>query len=406
MARQILSNRRSGFHLMTLFGIDIRLDASVVIIFTLIVYSLGAAVFPGWHADWSDLTIWSTSFSAGILFFSSLLAHELAHSLVARHYGIKVPRITLFLFGGMAEIESEARTPAAEFSIAIAGPLMSFALSFAFIMAAVASVGSAALERIADNPESGLASLTPFASACLWLGSVNLMLAIFNLVPGFPLDGGRVFRALVWRLTGDRFLATRLAATAGKWFGWSIMGIGLWNLLVLRSTGGLWLLLIGWFLSHLATASYTQTLTERLLEPLTVGDLMRTKFDCVPVSMSVAEFADRCLLRSNQALWPVVDAGRTLGTVTLDDVVSVPAANRNRVAVNEIMSPLSAGPALSDADTAIEASAVLLNAGDRPLPVVRGGNVVGLLRGSDILRWMMLHSEAGPREDWKQRVGR
>ena len=273
---------RGGLRLFTIFGIEIRLDFSVVIIFGLIVYSLAAGLFPQWHPEWATGVTWGTALVAGIMFFASLLAHELSHSLTARRFGIRVPRITLFLFGGVAEIESEAETPTAEFTIAIAGPLMSAALGLAFMFIVSASLDEQTLAQILENPEEGMAGLSPVMTACIWLGSVNMMLAIFNLIPGFPLDGGRVFRALIWRATGDHLLATRMASTAGKWFGWTIMGIGLWNLLVLKSLGGLWLVLIGWFLSHLATASYAQLLTQRSLRTLRVGDVMRTRFDHVP----------------------------------------------------------------------------------------------------------------------------
>ena len=384
---------RGGIRLMTVFGIEVRLDLSVAIIFGLIVFSLGGGVFPEWHPNWSTATSWSTALLAGILFFASLLAHELSHSLVAQRYGIRVPRITLFLFGGMAEIESEARTPSAEFAIAIAGPLMSLALSVLFSVLATALVDAETLRELLTDLESGMSELSPFATACVWLSSVNLMLAIFNMVPGFPLDGGRVFRALVWRISGDRLLATRYAATAGKWFGWGIMGLGLWNLLILKSSGGLWLMLIGWFLSHLATASYTQTVTQRMLEGLTVADLMRTRFERIAAEVSVARFVEDCLLRSNQVLWPVEAGGQTIGAIAMNDVVALDPAARERIVVADAMTPLSQLKALDPRDNALNASTVLATEGDHPLPVVHRGEIIGLLRGSDVLKWMMLHRD-------------
>ena len=379
---------------MRLFGIEIRLDFSVTIIFALIVFSLGGSVFPDWHPDWSPLVTWSTALLAGVLFFASLLAHELSHSLVARRFGIRVPRITLFLFGGVAEIETEARTPGAEFAIAIAGPLMSLALAFGFSTLVASQVDTQVLEDLLENPGSGAAALSPFASACVWLSSVNLMLAIFNMVPGFPLDGGRVFRAVIWRLTGDRLLATRYSATTGKWFGWFIMTFGLWNLLIVKSAGGLWLMLIGWFLSHLATASYTQTLTEKLLESRRVRDLMRTRFERVAASTGLDEFAEGWLLRSNQLLWPVYGSeGQTVGVVTLADVAAHDADKRRRLTVADVMTPLARLQTLQEDQDAMEASALLSQAGDQPLAVMRGDDLVGLIRGADVLRWMTLHKQ-------------
>ncbi len=387
------SERSRGLRLMTLFGIEIRLDVSVTVIFFLIVYSLGSGVFPQWHPDWTPMTAWLTALAAGLLFFASLLAHELSHSLVARRFGIAVPRITLFLFGGMAEIESEARTPSAEFAIAIAGPLMSLALAVAFSLWAASAMDTAVLEEIVEDPVSGMPAASPFATACIWLSSVNFMLAIFNMVPGFPLDGGRVFRALIWKLTGDRLRATRYSANGGRIFGWLIMLYGFWTLFALQSLGGLWLLLIGWFLSHLASTSYTQTLTQRMLEPLTVADLMRTRFETIMPSLSVADFVDDHLLRTSQLLWPVSLEGRTLGFVSFDDVSSVAREQRPHTLIADVMTPFEAAPHLSHDDDAVRASSLLLQTGDRPLPVLKRGEVVGLLRGSDILKWMMLNRD-------------
>ncbi len=387
------ARERGGLRLFTIFGIEIRLDFSVVIIFGLIVYSLAAGLFPQWHPDWSPTVSWGTAFVAGIMFFASLLAHELSHSLTARRFGIRVPRITLFLFGGVAEIEAEAETPGAEFTIAIAGPLMSMVLGLAFMFIANASLDQQTLAQILEAPEATMAQLSPTITACFWLGSVNMMLAVFNLIPGFPLDGGRVFRALIWRATGDQLLATRMAATAGKWFGWALMGLGFWNLLVLKSLGGLWLVLIGWFLSHLASASYAQLLTQRSLRTLRVGDIMRTRFDHVPPGVSVEEFIEDYLLRSSQQLWPVVEEGRVLGTISFGEASAVPSGERSHRRVAEVMSRLEPGKVLGTDAMATSALTALLRTGDEPVAVVKDGQVVGLIRGSDILRWIMMHQE-------------
>jgi Zn-dependent protease/predicted transcriptional regulator len=387
------AGERSGVRLFRIFGIEIRLDVSVAIIFFLIVYSLGAGLFPSWHPDWPPLTNWLTALGAGVMFFASLLAHELSHSLVAQRFGIRVPRITLFLFGGVAEIESEAETPQAEFTIAIAGPIMSLALGVLFTGIATLSVGESVLARLVEDPEGAMAELGPVVTACIWLGSVNILLAIFNMIPGFPLDGGRVFRAAVWRVTGNHLLATRMASTTGKWFGWALMGLGLWNLLALKNLGGLWFILIGWFLSHLATASYAQLLTQRALRSLKVGDVMRTRFDSVPADASVEDFVENYLLRSSQLLWPVMEGDRVLGVVSQGDVAGVPMSERRGKRVTDVMAELP-GNRTIDADAlATKALNALLGAGDEPVAVIRNGRVVGLVRGSDMLRWIMLHQD-------------
>jgi Zn-dependent protease/CBS domain-containing protein len=381
--------------LFTLFGIEIRLDFSVVFIFALIVYSLGVGVFPGWHPNWPALTVWSMALTAGLLFFASLLAHEMSHSLVARRYGIRVPRITLFLFGGMAEIETEAETPAAEFAIAIAGPLMSLAIAFACMLYTGSMIDDSLMDVIMEDPEQGMMEVGPFVTVCLWLGTVNLMLAIFNLVPGFPLDGGRVARAVIWQITGDRLKATRLAANAGRMFGWLLMGLGFWEMLVLKSMGGLWLVLIGWFLSHLAAQSYAAVFTQNKLGPVTVAELMRTHFERVTSESTVAEFVEDCLLRSSQLLWPVMESGRCIGTASLEEVVKLPVAERSSTRVGEIALSLDASGALNARMPATEAMAALARHQDRPVPVIDNDEVVGLLRGADVLKWLTLHGGEG-----------
>jgi Zn-dependent protease/predicted transcriptional regulator len=381
---------RSGLRLFTLFDIEIRLDFSVLFIFGLIVYSLGSGVFPDWHPTWPVSTIWVTAFGAGILFFASLLAHELSHSLIARRYGIRVPRITLFLFGGVAEIEKEAETPAAEFNIAIAGPLMSLAIAMSCMIFVASALDRQSLEQVLANPELGMEALGPLLTISLWLGSVNFLLAVFNMVPGFPLDGGRVARAIVWRVTGDRMRATRFATTAGKYFGWMIMGIGLWELLALKSMGGLWLILIGWFLSHLATQSYAQEATQKLLAPLNVRDLMRTRFETVPVEMQINRFVDECLLRSNQLLWPVMEGHHCIGTVSLNEVMRLPVESRQGIGLRQILKSLADSGALDADMAAADAFTRLARMGDGAAPVIQGGEIVGLLRSSDILKWLAI----------------
>jgi Zn-dependent protease/predicted transcriptional regulator len=386
--------QRTGLRLFRIFDIEIRLDWSVLIIFTLIVYSLGAGLFPQWHPDWSAATTWVTALSAGIIFFASLLAHELAHSLMAQRFGIRVPRITLFLFGGMAEIESEARNPKEEFAIAVVGPLMSLALGVMFTALAVMAMGEASMAQLAEDPEAAMAGLSPAVTACIWLGSVNVLLAVFNMVPGFPLDGGRVFRALIWWLTGDAVRATRMASNAGRGVGWMIMALGFWNIIALQNLGGLWLLLIGWFLTHIARSSYTQMLTERSLRSVRLEDVMRTRFETVPADASVETFVEDYLLRSNQQLWPVVDGDRHLGAITFAHVAAMSAEQRREQRLRDLVRRLDDGPVLAPEEMASTALRRLGEVGDDPVAVVRDGRVVGLVRAADILRWTLMHPDS------------
>jgi Zn-dependent protease/predicted transcriptional regulator len=379
-----------GLRVGRVAGIEIRLDSSLLIIFALVVYALGVNVFPDWHPDWSGATRWLTAVGAGLLFFVSVLLHELAHSLVAIRSGIPVPRITLFLFGGMAEISEEPHNPRDEFLIAIAGPATSLAIGVCCSALGAALAGAGFAERLLEDQARALAGLSPLSTLFFWLGPVNIVLGLFNLVPGFPMDGGRVLRAALWWLTGDLNRATRIASEVGRFFGWSLMVLGGLQALSGLPLQGLWLLLIGWFLSHTASASYRQLQLQHLLREVTARDLMRSHFDTVDVARSVGDFLDQQLMRSSQVLWPVTDAGRLVGLVGLEEVRGVPAAERHRIAVGQVMRSdlpaMTVAPGM-DAHRALR----LLNSRDLPLVVVEGGRAVGLLSQQDAMKWLLLH---------------
>jgi Zn-dependent protease len=254
-----------GFRFGRIAGIEIRLDASVLVIALLVAFNLATGLLPAWHPGWSAPLIWVVALCAALLFFASILAHELSHAFVGRHYGIPVRRITLFIFGGMAELEREPDRPKVELLTALAGPALSIALGVVATLAG-AWLGSAELGRTPDTDD--LHRLGPIATLLLWLGPVNVMLGLFNLVPGFPLDGGRVLRAVLWWKMKRLDKATRWAARGGQavaallvicgivmMFGYRVPLLG-------RGFGqGLWLVLIGWFLNSAAVRSYGQTVS-------------------------------------------------------------------------------------------------------------------------------------------------
>lgn len=389
-------SRRSGIggygvSLFRIFGIEIRLDPSVIIIFLLIVYSLGSGVFPQWHPDWSAGLIWGTAFVSGILFFISLLAHELSHSVVSQHYGIPVPRITLFLFGGMAETSREADRPKVEFMIAIAGPLMSLLIALACFGLVALMVDAEALEQSLAQEAAPLAILGPVATSLLWLGIISTVIAVFNMIPGFPMDGGRVFRAAIWAITGDLVKATRWAAWGGRLFGWFLIAMGVLSLFGAGNLGGIWWILIGWFISALASMSYRQLLIDNALRGHRVGDLMRTRIEEVDASMTLSEFVDRCLQRSSQQLWPVMEGGRMIGLISLSRVADLGEAGRHGKTVRDVMQEPDAAKAVSPETGVRDAFNQVAAAGDEPLPVISQGRVVGLIHQGDILKWLSLH---------------
>lgn len=381
--------RRRGLRVGSLFGIEIRLDPSVMLIFALIVFMLATGVFPKWHPDWSAGQAWGLALAAGLLFFASLLAHELAHSVVAILHGVPVPRITLFLFGGVSEMSREPDSPRAEFLIAVVGPAMSLLLGAIFTAAGAALAGDAEAAGWPADPEALLSGLSPLATMLFWLGPVNLMLGVFNLVPGFPLDGGRVLRSALWWLTGDVVRATRWASLAGQAVAWGLIVLGVVQVLS-GLLQGLWLMLIGWFLNNAARSSLSQLLVRQAIEGLNVGDLMRTRFERVGEDVLLETFVHDHLLRSSQTCWPVTtDDGELLGIVTFDEIREVPAERRRELRVGDVMTSVeeTVAPGLSGR-AALE---ILLRQSGDPLPVIQDGRIVGMLRRADILRWLAMH---------------
>lgn len=392
--RQESPRSPSGYSLRIarIAGIEIRLDLSVIVIFALIVASLGGGIFPEWHEDWSGTLIWGTALVSGVLFFASLLAHELAHSVVSQHYGYPVPRITLFLFGGMAEMGQEPDKPGVEFQVAIAGPLMSVVISLACSAAVALMVEDASvIEQVSAGDTTALATLGPVETSLLWLGSINMILAIFNMIPGFPMDGGRVFRSIMWGITGDQIKATRWASTGGRLFGWTLIAMGVLSLFGGGGLSGLWWILIGWFISNLARMSYTQLLTDRALKGFKIADLMNTAFERADGEMPLPEFIDGSLLRSTQQVWPVMTDDRLHGFVVLEDIVSIEPEERGDKRVADVMRRFSDVPTL-DADASARTAFDALNGAEiEPVPVVRSGVLEGFLSRADVMRWMSLH---------------
>lgn len=381
-----------GLRLGRLGGVEVRLDWSVLVIFALVVARLGTGVLATWHPEWTGALRWTVAFGAGITFFASILLHELAHCWAAAAYGIPVARITLFLFGGVSEMQREPDKPGQELVIAIVGPLMSFALGIACTALGVQLAGAEAMRALTADPVGAVAALGPLPTVLLWLGPVNVVLGAFNLVPGFPLDGGRVLRAILWRATGDLLRATRLAALAGRAVAWGLVGFGLFRVLG-GDFGGLWLVLIGWFLSRAARTSALELVVRHALEGLRVGDLMRTRFEAVPADLPLERFVEDRLLRSAQTAWPVLDGERVVGVVTEQDVAAVPEERRAALSVRDVARPARAR--LTPDEPGRDAvRAMAASPDDEALPVIDGDRVVGLLHRGDILRWLALHEHA------------
>lgn len=388
------AGRGFGFRVGQLAGIAIHVDLSLAIVFSLITVALGTGLFPSWHPEWGALVTWSTALAAAFLFFVSILIHELSHALVGRAQGIPVNAITLFVFGGVAQLEREPHSWRAELWMAIAGPVTSMVLGLLFLFLGGMFAGPVDLE----DGERAMAALNPVATLLLWLGPVNIILAVFNLVPGFPLDGGRVLRAILWGITDDLLRATQWASRLGQGFAWLLIMTGISMMLGLRVPwlggglfSGMWLALIGWFLNNAALMSYRQLLVSEVLQGVPVARLMRRDLWTVPPGMRIDALVDERLMRSDQRAFPVMEDGNLLGLVCLQDIRGIPREGWETTAVIEVMTPAARLSTIGvDADAA-EALQRLSREGVNQLPVVDDGGLAGLIQREDILKWLSLY---------------
>lgn len=377
----------SGFFMGRLGGIAIHVDWSLLIVFVLIAFNLGAQVFPHWHPDWSVALTWGVALAASVLFFASVLAHEMSHALIGRGQGIAIPRITLFLFGGMAHMQGEPRSPKAEFWMAIVGPVTSLAIGIGATLLGGA-LARDTLAQTLEHPEATLAGVAPVPTLLLWLGPINILLGLFNLVPGFPLDGGRVLRSVVWAATGDLKKATYWASNAGRVFAWFLMGIGILNLFGGALLQGLWLLLIGWFLSNAARASYQQLVVRQALENVPVTRVMRTQLRRIEPTTTLESVVRDIFLVSDQGGVPVESEGTLLGMITLSDLRRVPQDRWPDMPVSEVMTRVDQIPTLPPDARADQALSRLREEKTDQIPVVDHGHLLGLVASRDLIKWL------------------
>lgn len=303
-----------GIRLGSIQGIEIRLDLSWFLVFLVLSWTLGMGVFPLAYRVPQPLAL-GLGAVAAVLLFVSVLLHELSHALVARAHGSEVTGITLFLFGGVAQIKNEPETPRAEFLTAAVGPLVS-------LLIAAVCMG---VWFLMGGPYTLLGGTARHAAGALlnYLGVINGVLALFNLVPGFPLDGGRILRSGLWAWTGDLVKATRWASLGGQFFGWVFIAMGLWDVIVRNRLIGLWMVLIGWFLRTAARAAYQQLILRRELRDVAVVEVMNEGAPPVDGDIRIPEFVDRYLLPGRQRVFPVFRQGEFLGLVSAEDVAAL-----------------------------------------------------------------------------------
>jgi Zn-dependent protease/CBS domain-containing protein len=365
-----------AFRIGRVLGIDIEIDYTWFMIFFLLVYMLTSSSGPfgrGILALPVGLRL-GISIVAALLFFASVLLHELSHSVVALRSGLAITGITLFIFGGVSKMSEEPPNPGIEFRMAVAGPIASFLLAGIFF-------------ALAHVVHTGLVGGV-FATVLLWLAAINGLLGVFNLLPGFPLDGGRVLRAALWYRLHNLLEATRLASASGRGFGALMMAGGVFLFLSGRPLNGIWLALIGWFLANAAHASYEQLVLRQTLAGVPVSSVMTRNVESVPAGSTLDEVVHEHVLAHQHIAYPVFEDSRLLGVLTLSAIRDIPRERRARVTAREAAQPLPESQTISPEADVWKALTKIATSGHSPLFVTSGGALVGIVSRSDILRLM------------------
>ena len=349
---------RGGFRLFSVSGIKIMVHPSWIVIFALVIATLASVGGADTGGRLAVAPRWIVAFLVASLFFGSVLVHELSHAFVARRYGVKVSQISLFIFGGVASLDQEAPSARAEGLISVAGPLASGLLAAGFF-------GIAAIAGSLNGDVPDVVFWT-----CRWLALSNLLLAAFNLIPGFPMDGGRILRAILWGLTRDFMRATRIASVLGRIVGQLVIMGGLFWSLEGDVPDGIWLVLIGWFLSRAATMSYKQAALERLVEGIHVGDVMEENVPVVNPNLTLDTLADQHLMTGQSGFYAVTAGDQLIGTIDVNQIRRVPRSQWTTTRVGEVMRQGDAIVTLTQPQPIMEAVSRFEQSGAAAFPVV------------------------------------
>jgi Zn-dependent protease/predicted transcriptional regulator len=360
------------FRLGRFVGVDVGVHWSVLIIFGLLAWSLSASRFPAAYPGNPSWAYLVAGVGAAVVFLLGLLAHEVSHAVVAMRNGLSVEGITLWVFGGVARLRGEARTPGAELRIAGIGPLVSLLIGVGFGVVAVV---------LAAAGRAGLV-LGTFS----WLAGINIVLAVFNVLPAAPLDGGRLLRAALWKWRGDRTWAAIAAARAGRVLGLLLIFFGVWQFLAGATIGGLWLALIGWFLLGAAAAEEQQARLGSALGGLRVADIMSTQPETAPADLTVAELIDRHLWTSRHSAFPLIDHGHPVGLVTLSRIRNVPPERHATTTLRDIACTGDELALASPDEPVTDLLPRLNRCADGRALAVSDGQLVGIVSPSDISR--------------------
>jgi Zn-dependent protease/predicted transcriptional regulator len=379
---------RQTFSLGRISGIRIGVNWSVLLIVALLAYGLAVGQFPAEAPRRPEAEYIVAAVVTAVAYIGSLLAHELAHSLVARRNGINVEDITLWLLGGVSRLQGEFPDPAAEVRVAGAGPLTSLLLGGLFVLLAWL-VEAAGVRGV-------------LVAALAWLGGINILLAVFNVIPAAPLDGGRLLRAVLWRITGDKVKAARWSARSGQAFGWALAVVGIYLVLVQRDYSWLWFVLLGWFLISAATAENQQATLQSRLRTVAVREIMTAHPVTVPASATVTQFLNDYLPWSRHSAFPVVADGQPVGLVTVHRINQVPAGRRGETTLREVACPLSEVAQTTPNEPVADLLPRLNECSEGRALVLDDGHLAGIVSPADISRALerLTRNRGAPRSPW------
>jgi Zn-dependent protease len=373
---------RPSIRLGRIFGIEIGLHYSWFLIALLIVFTL-AGHFHIVNGQWTEGVRWSLAVVTALLFFASILAHELSHAAVARARGIPVRSITLFALGGVANMEKESSDAASEFWMAVAGPFASIVVGLFFL----------AIARAAGwQPETGTPP-SPLWAGFVWLGYINLALALFNMIPGYPLDGGRVLRAIVWGINHDLVRATKIVAIVGQVIATGFIVFGLFRFFYDGAFGGLWLAFIGWFMSDAAAASQSGIKVSAALAHVRAGDVMSRDWLAVDGNINLLNFAEEYLLRTGRRCFIVLQNGRQWGLATVGDLKRIARNRWPFMTIADIAHSLDQMPSVSPETPMSQVVDLMVRNELMQLPVISNRELVGVISRSDVLQLMQTQQE-------------
>jgi Zn-dependent protease/CBS domain-containing protein len=374
---------RGGIPIGKAFGISLRLHYSWFLIFALVTWALAASYFPSTYPAWSLSTRIAAGLITSVLFFGSVLVHELMHSIVSQRQGIPVQSITLFFLGGVSQITSEPKQPKDEFRMAIIGPLSSLVIGGIFfgIYFAWRNVDIFAVQFI--------------TAIAYWLGYINLFLGVFNLIPGFPLDGGRVLRSLIWWRSHNLKSATRIASNIGRVVGFIFIFVGIWFIFTGSWINGILLALIGWFLESAAVGSYQQILMQEMLKGHVVSEVMSRDCVVIPPDTTIDQLVHENILSSGRRCFPVVSGSQVMGMMTLHDVKAVPREQWTTETVRKAMTPFDRLKWVSPDEELSSVLKILTEDNINQVPVVQNNEVVGMVSREHLLNFVNIRSGLG-----------